>query len=151
MSAAPCTLGLLRRLAGSAPGLLIAALALSGCGGSGSVSQASGRSIQSLASIPPSGAIRAPTVTSVPSPGPDAITIGNYAYGPGKLTVTAGTQVTFSNHDSVTHTATADDHSFDTGGVTPGQRGAITPDRPGTYPYHCLIHPFMHGQLVVVG
>jgi plastocyanin len=140
MSAAACA----RRLACAAPAALIAALALAGCGGSSSSSKTSG------GSIPSGGSIRAPTATSVPSGGPDAVTIGNYAYGPAKLTVKAGARVTFSNHDSTAHTATADDQSFDTGALNPGQSRAITPSRPGTYPYHCLFHPFMHGQLVVV-
>ena len=47
-------------------------------------------------------------------------------------------------------TATADDgNSFDTGTVDPGSSGTISVKKPGSYPYHCDIHPFMHGKLVV--
>jgi plastocyanin len=51
---------------------------------------------------------------------------------------------------SATHTVTADDgHSFDTGSIIPGEAGKLTTPKPGRYAYHCTIHPFMRGTLVV--
>jgi plastocyanin len=47
-------------------------------------------------------------------------------------------------------TFTADDgHSFDTGPIDTGASTSVTAPRQGRYPYHCTIHPFMHGTLVV--
>ena len=48
------------------------------------------------------------------------------------------------------HTVTADDgHSFDTGTLDEGSSEAISVSKPGTYAYHCSIHAFMHGKLIV--
>lgn len=58
--------------------------------------------------------------------------------------------ITVTNHDSTAHTTTADDgKSFDTGNIDPGSSATIRLSKPGTYKYHCNIHPFMHGTLVV--
>ena len=48
---------------------------------------------------------------------PNQINIDNFAYSPRKLTVTAGTRVTWVNRDDVPHTATstARPRSFDSG------------------------------------
>jgi plastocyanin len=82
--------------------------------------------------------------------GSDAVRIDNFAFSPATLTVAHGTQVTITNDDSTAHTATADDgNSFDTGDVESGSSKAFTVSKPGTYAYHCSIHPFMHGKLVV--
>jgi plastocyanin len=58
------------------------------------------------------------------------------------------------------HTLTADDGSFDTGVVTPGAEGGrfagtnatFTVTKPGTYNFHCEVHPtIMKGTMTVVG
>jgi hypothetical protein len=51
--------------------------------------------------------------------------------------------------DSVTHTATGDNGSFDTGDIAAGSSATITFDNPGTFTYHCAIHPNMTGTIVV--
>ena len=79
-----------------------------------------------------------------------AVTISDFKFQPATITVAGGTGVTVTNDDSTAHTATADDgNSFDTGTVDPGSSGTISVKKPGSYPYHCDIHPFMHGKLVV--
>jgi plastocyanin len=63
--------------------------------------------------------------------------------------VSQGT-ITVTNRDTTAHTTTADDgKSFDTGNIDPGSSATISPPKAGTYKYHCNIHPFMHGTLVV--
>jgi plastocyanin len=48
------------------------------------------------------------------------------------------------------HTVTADDgHSFDSGTVQPGASPSIQVPGAGAYAYHCTIHPFMTGTLMV--
>jgi plastocyanin len=75
------------------------------------------------------------------------VSIANFAYKPGKLTVAAGTKVSFSNSDSAPHTATAG--GFDTGRIGPGGSKSVKLSRKGTFSYHCAIHPSMHGKIVV--
>ncbi len=76
------------------------------------------------------------------------VKIANFAYKPGKLTVTAGTKVSFSNSDSAPHTATRAG-AFDTGRIGPGASKSVKLSRKGTFSYHCTIHPSMHGKIVV--
>jgi hypothetical protein len=41
--------------------------------------------------------------------------------------------------------------AFDSGAVQPGQSYSFTFDKPGTYTYHCEIHPDMTGTVTVSG
>ena len=84
------------------------------------------------------------------STGATAVKISDFKFAPAKLTVGQGASVSVGNDDSAPHTVTSDDgHSFDTGTIDPGSSSTITAPKPGTYAYHCSIHPFMHGQLDV--
>jgi plastocyanin len=114
------------------------ALLLAGCGGgSGSASGASAK---------PSGSSSQTTSAGAST----AVKISNFKFSPASLTVKQGAGVTVTNEDSAAHTATADDgHSFDTGDLSQGATQTISVSKPGSYPYHCTIHPFMHGTLVV--
>jgi plastocyanin len=76
-------------------------------------------------------------------------TIANFEFQPTPLKVTAGTKVVFSNQSRVTHTATENGGGFDTGNIRPGTTASVTFKRAGTYVFHCSIHPFMHGKIVV--
>ena len=107
---------------------LSSAVVLAACGGGGSTA----------------------TVGPKPSGDSHAVTISNFTFQPATVTVKRGTRVTVTNRDSAVHTATADDgHSFDTGTLADGASKTISVSKPGSYPYHCTIHPFMHGTLVV--
>lgn len=75
--------------------------------------------------------------------------IANFEYHPTPLTVGAGTTVVFSNQSNISHTATENGGGFKTGVIKPGTTASITLKRPGTYFFHCSIHPFMHGKIVV--
>ena len=78
------------------------------------------------------------------------MTISGFKFTPASLTVKSGAKVTVTNDDSTAHTATADDgNSFDTGTLDPGSSQTISVSRPGSYGYHCSIHPFMKGTIVV--
>ena len=79
------------------------------------------------------------------------VAITNYSFVPDKLTVKAGTRITFTNHDNTAHTATADHGGFGTGTIAPDKSRTITVKRTGSYPYHCLFHAFMTGSITVVG
>jgi plastocyanin len=73
----------------------------------------------------------------------------NFTFDPGTLTVPAGTTVAWTNDDSAVHTVTADDGSFDSGRLDPGETFSVTFDTPGEFAYHCGFHPRMQGTIVV--
>jgi len=91
---------------------------------------------------------------NLPAPATQAtgnnVMIQNFAFSPATLTVKAGTDVTFTNQDSVTHTVTSDTGLFDSGNLTSGKSFSFTFQTPGTYSYHCSIHTSMaHGTIIV--
>jgi plastocyanin len=111
----------------------VAALLATGCGG--------GNSAPSAGAAPSAGGS---------SVAPSAITISNFKFSPGTLRVKDGARIKVANDDSAPHTVTADDgHSFDSGTVDSGASTTVQAPAAGTYAYHCTIHPFMKGKLVV--
>jgi len=77
------------------------------------------------------------------------IDTADYAFTPMRVSVPAGTTLTWSNSGSVIHTATATNGNWDTGDIPPGGAVDITFDTAGTYSYNCNPHPWMLGQVVV--
>ena len=74
--------------------------------------------------------------------------------------VSAGTIVTWTNEDSTTHTVTSDNSKapkteynekslFDSGPISPGSKFDNAFDSVEVFGYHCTIHPFMRGSVVV--
>jgi alcohol dehydrogenase (cytochrome c) len=78
-----------------------------------------------------------------------AQTQGSKYYDPMNAQIDPNNKVTFTNKDSVAHTATADDGSFDTGNIQPGASKSVTVKGQGTIAYHCTIHPWMKAKLMV--
>jgi plastocyanin len=72
------------------------------------------------------------------------------AYQPAALTVLAGQTVTWRNSGLGPHTVTADAGQFNSGTLAGGATFSYTFSTPGTYTYSCLIHPTMHGKVVVL-
>jgi plastocyanin len=70
-------------------------------------------------------------------------------YMPSTVTVTVGGKVTWKNVDSAAHTATATDSSFDTSLVNAGASASNTFSTAGSYPYMCILHPWMKGTVNV--
>ncbi len=83
------------------------------------------------------------------APSPNAVSIVNMSFSASSLTVTAGTTVTWTNQDAITHTVTADDNSFDSGNIASKGTYSKVFSKAGTYTYHCKIHPGMLGTIVV--
>ena len=73
------------------------------------------------------------------------VSIQNMSFSPSNIQVAAGTTVTWTNNDTVTHTVTSDTGAFDSGNLSPGQTYTHTFSTAGTYTYHCSIHTSMHG------
>ena len=76
------------------------------------------------------------------------VDISHFEFHPPTLSVGKGTRVVFSNSSGTAHTAT-DKGEFDTGRIKPGHSVAVGFGQKGTFSYHCKIHPFMHGKIVV--
>ncbi len=72
----------------------------------------------------------------------------NTAYSPDGVTVPVGGTVTWTNNDAITHTATANNSSFNVS-LPPGGSGSFTFKTAGSYPYYCAIHPGMIGTVTV--
>jgi len=88
--------------------------------------------------------------SGVPATGDNkSINIKNLEFRPDTLTVSVGTQVTWTNNDSMAHTVSSDNNVFSLGTLTSGQTGSYTFTAPGTYPYHCDIHTSMKGTIIV--
>ena len=86
---------------------------------------------------------------SAQTPGGTAVTIANFAFQPASLQIAAGSSVTWTNADSTAHTVTSDAGAFDSGQLAPGASFTQMFMTPGTYTYHCQIHPFMTATIVV--
>jgi plastocyanin len=73
-----------------------------------------------------------------------------YAFTPKETTVALGDTVTWTNDSDAPHTVDADDGSFEHDQFTKGQSVSQKFDSAGTFAYHCDIHPYMHGTVVVL-
>jgi plastocyanin len=117
------------------------------------------REVGGAAASPSASATANPTATaaatreasSQASPGTEACTIDirDLAYHPAQTEIAVGTTVTWTNSDTVPHTATATDGTFDSGILDPGKSYSFTFEEAGTFDYSCLVHPQMKGTIVV--
>jgi plastocyanin len=78
--------------------------------------------------------------------------ISSYAFSSSTVTVVIGVNntVTWTNHDPVAHTVTADGGSFDSGTISSGGTFSHTFTAAGAYSYHCSIHTYMKGTVIVL-
>ncbi len=70
------------------------------------------------------------------------------AFLPQQVTVLAGKSVMWQNESVRAHTVTADDGSF-SGALLGSDTYSHAFDSPGTFLYHCAIHPTMRGEVDV--
>jgi uncharacterized protein (TIGR03118 family) len=95
------------------------------------------------------GSLAVTTPASAPGPTNQALNIANFAFVPDPVTVGAGSTLVWTNQDGTTHTVVADDGSFRSSGLAKDATFSMQLNTPGTYPYHCSIHPFMKGTITV--
>src|SRR5437867_11311001 len=79
-----------------------------------------------------------------------AVNIQNSAFAPASVTVRVGDAVTWTNRDAFSHTSTSDTAAWDTGVIAAGTSHSFTFAAAGTFAYHCSIHTFMKGTIVVL-
>jgi plastocyanin len=114
----------------------------------------------------PTAAPAAPAAPATAGPPGTPLTIlegssvqGNPSYEPATLMVKKGDKITVTNKDTLPHTVTSgtgptDPNSakqFDTSILEAAATADIetTNINPGEYPFHCAVHPYMIGKLVV--
>lgn len=79
-----------------------------------------------------------------------SVSLQNTAFNPADIQVSPGATVTFTNLDGINHTVTFDNSSIaSVDQYASGSRTVTMPATPGTYAYHCLIHPVMKGTVLV--
>jgi plastocyanin len=88
-----------------------------------------------------------------PAPGNNGVTasvnIQNMAFIPDTLRVKAGTTVTWSNMDGMTHTVTSSANLFDSGSLAAGHAFYYTFASAGTFNYVCVLHSGMKAVIIV--
>lgn len=75
------------------------------------------------------------------------VVISSLVFAPQQIRARAGDRVTWRNDDIVPHTATASDHSWDTGIIEPGQQVTVEIPAEAGIRYYCLYHPAMTGRI----
>jgi len=74
---------------------------------------------------------------------------------PSTVVITVGGTVTWENTDTAAHTASSGtpaggpDGVFDSSLIISGGSYSVTLDDEGTYPYFCMVHPWMEGTVIV--
>jgi plastocyanin len=78
------------------------------------------------------------------------VTIKNGVYSPSPVMVKVGQSVNWLNSDTFAHTAT-DSGVFDTGSIAPTSAAdaPVLFNTPGTFTYHCTIHPNETATIIV--
>lgn len=92
------------------------------------------------------GAAAAPATPAQPKE--YVITMGNMVYGKIPPGIKVGDTIVWVNQDSVIHSATARDRSFDVR-ANPGQKVRMTVKKAGKIPFYCVFHAMMRGTLTV--
>lgn len=93
-------------------------------------------------------AVNSPAVGSVQA----LVAIRDFAFQPATLRVPRGTTVRWVNCEPETvepHTSTSDTGVWGSPLLAPGATYSRSFDEPGTFPYHCVPHPFMQARVIV--
>jgi plastocyanin len=137
------------RCIAAATAALVLVVALAGCGGGGDDNSGSATTEPTSTTASTTTSTTASTTTGAKPVEGDAVTVEDFSFHPENLQVSVGTTVTWTNRDSATHTASADDGLFDTKSMQPGTSHTFTFERVGTFTYHCNIHPTMTAEIIV--
>jgi plastocyanin len=81
--------------------------------------------------------------------GMQQIAICDFAFQPADLTISAGTTLTWTNHDGAPHTVTFRNGMADSGTLSSGRSFSYTFATPGGFAYYCRIHPNMAAEVTV--
>ncbi len=92
-----------------------------------------------------------PAAAQAPTQAPTStITIDNFTFNPPKLTVKAGTTVTWTNKDDIPHGIASANNAFKKSkALDTDDSFSYTFTTPGSFEYFCYVHPHMVGTVVV--
>ncbi len=90
----------------------------------------------------------APAAFAQPAGQSYTVTINNMEFGAVPDGAKVGDSIVWTNNDSVLHSVTARDHSFDVR-LNPGQSATMHLATAGRIAFYCLFHPSMRGALNV--
>jgi plastocyanin len=92
-----------------------------------------------------------PTITPTPACPPVSrqVFTMDFLFQPQAISVPPGSTISWFNEGPTTHTSTSDTGIWDSGNINPGFSYQFTFNTPGTYPYHCSLHPAMTGTITV--
>jgi plastocyanin len=79
------------------------------------------------------------------------VAIDNFSFAPKKISVEAGTTVTWTNRDDIPHNVVSTEKKFSSPVLDTDQNFSFTFREPGSFPYFCKIHPTMTGVIEVGG
>jgi plastocyanin len=80
-----------------------------------------------------------------------AVKIENFTFAPQRVTVKAGTTVTWINDDDTPHTVSSATKAFKSKALDTDDKFSFTFMTAGVYEYFCSLHPHMTGTIVVEG
>ena len=69
------------------------------------------------------------------------VAIKDFKFAPQPVVARVGDVIAWSNQDTAPHSATLDDGTCDTKTINSGAQAMLVFTAPGTYTYHCSIHP----------
>jgi amicyanin len=78
-----------------------------------------------------------------------AVKIENFTFAPQRVTVKAGTTVTWINDDDIPHTVASATKAFKSKVLDTEDKFSFTFTTAGVYEYFCSLHPHMTGAIVV--
>ena len=93
--------------------------------------------------------VAASSPSTAAPPDSTQIAIKDFMFMPNSLTVKPGTAVTWVNRDDEPHSVVSDTGLFRSGAVDTNETFSFKFDKPGTYPYHCALHPRMVAPIIV--
>lgn len=164
MSSNRCNVSLLKKFIRLGAIVVSLSILLAACGSNGGTTTAGGTTPTVAAPTATPTATAIPTVAPTPTSAAPAGSVvevsmsrsGVYTlfFAPQTVTISVGTTVTWTNRTSISHTVTSDDgKSFDSGmanPITAGMTFSFKFTKPGTYKYHCALHPEMMVGTIIV-
>lgn len=128
---------------------VVTTFACSGFAVVAAVNSASGRPKPAAESAAPVVVESTSAVPGTAGAGVAEVSIAGFAFEPSALEAAAGSTVTWTNRDDVTHNIFTSDGILASPDLESGDIYTVTLDKPGTITYYCDIHQYMRGTIAV--